>query len=38
MSETAFSLDKRHVIHSWSVNADLNPKVVDRAAGLYFWD
>ena len=36
-SETK-ALDKRHVIHSWSVNAQLDPLVVERAEGIYFWD
>lgn len=31
-------LDKRHVIHSWTVNETLDPLVVERAEGVYFWD
>ncbi len=31
-------LDKRHVIHSWSVNDKLNPKVINESAGMYFSD
>jgi taurine--2-oxoglutarate transaminase len=32
------ALDKRHNIHSWSVNGDLDPLVIERAQGVYFWD
>lgn len=30
--------DKRHVVHSWTVNETLDPLVVERAEGVYFWD
>lgn len=32
------TLDKRHIIHSWSVQHALEPMVVDRTEGVYFWD
>ncbi len=32
------TLDKRHNIHSWTVNDTLDPLVVERAEGVYFWD
>lgn len=31
-------LDKTHHIHSWSVQGQLDPIVVDRAEGSCFWD
>jgi taurine--2-oxoglutarate transaminase len=31
-------LDRRHVFHSWSAQALLDPIVVERAEGRYFWD
>jgi taurine--2-oxoglutarate transaminase len=36
--ETIKSLDRRHLIHSWSVQADLDPMVVESGKGVYFWD
>jgi taurine--2-oxoglutarate transaminase len=30
--------DKRHVVHSWTVNETLDPLVVEKAEGVYFWD
>jgi len=31
-------LDKIHVMHTWSVNADLDPKVIVDADGVYIFD
>lgn len=31
-------LDKRHNVHSWTVNDALDPLVVERAEGVFFWD
>lgn len=31
-------LDKEHVLHSWSVQGALNPTVVTKAEGIYFYD
>jgi taurine--2-oxoglutarate transaminase len=36
--ETIKALDRRHIIHSWSVQADLDPMVVETGKGVYFWD
>jgi len=33
-----FVNDRKHVLHSWSVQTKLNPMVVDRAEGVYFWN
>lgn len=30
------SLDKEHVLHSWSVQGTLDPMVVTKAEGIYF--
>lgn len=30
--------DKLHNLHSWSSQGDLNPVVVSKAEGIYFWD
>jgi len=32
------SLDKKYNLHSWSAQGKLNPVVVDKAEGIYFWD
>jgi taurine--2-oxoglutarate transaminase len=32
------ALDKRHLIHSWSVQANLDPMVIESGQGVYFWD
>jgi taurine--2-oxoglutarate transaminase len=32
------TLDRRHLIHSWSVQATLEPMVVETGEGVYFWD
>ena len=31
-------LDKRHVLHSWSVQDQINPLPIAGAEGRYFWD
>jgi taurine--2-oxoglutarate transaminase len=36
--EAIKALDRRHIIHSWSVQADLDPMVVETGEGVYFWD
>ena len=36
--ETIKELDRKHVVHSWSVQETLDPLVVDKSAGMYFWD
>ena len=30
--------DKKYNLHSWSAQGALNPVVVERAEGIYFWD
>ena len=30
--------DKKYNLHSWSAQGNLDPIVVDRAEGIYFWD
>ncbi|MDF0529859.1 aspartate aminotransferase family protein [Tsukamurella sp. 8F] len=34
----AYELDRRHVFHSWSAQADIAPMTVLAAEGSYFWD
>jgi taurine--2-oxoglutarate transaminase len=36
--EETYRLDRRHVFHSWSAQAALDPMVVTRAEGSYIWD
>ncbi|MEO5710306.1 MAG: aspartate aminotransferase family protein [Nocardioidaceae bacterium] len=36
--QRAYELDRRHVFHSWSAQASLDPMVVSKAAGSYVWD
>jgi taurine--2-oxoglutarate transaminase len=31
-------LDRRHVFHSWSAQALIDPIAIERAEGRYFWD
>jgi taurine---2-oxoglutarate transaminase len=44
MSETfadadrAYELDRKHVFHSWSAQASLDPMVITKAEGSYVWD
>lgn len=30
--------DKEYNLHSWSVQNAVNPLVIDKAEGIYFWD
>jgi len=32
------ALSKRHTIFSWSAQAKVNPRAIDRSEGIYFWD
>jgi taurine--2-oxoglutarate transaminase len=34
----AYELDRKHVFHSWSAQATLDPMVVERAEGSAIWD
>jgi taurine--2-oxoglutarate transaminase len=34
----AYELDRKHVFHSWSAQANLDPMAVSRAEGVYVWD
>ena len=36
--EQVYDLDRKRVLHSWSVQGTLNPMVIDKAKGIYFWD
>ena len=36
--ENLKELDRKHVIRGWSVNDKTNPLIVERSAGMYFWD
>ncbi len=38
MTNRTYELDRRHVFHSWSAQATLDPMVVTRAEGAYLWD
>lgn len=35
---TAYELDRKHVFHSWSAQAEITPMVVTAARGSYVWD
>ncbi|MPY99216.1 MAG: aminotransferase class III-fold pyridoxal phosphate-dependent enzyme [Actinophytocola sp.] len=37
-ADRAYELDRRHVFHSWSAQATLDPMVVTKAEGSYVWD
>lgn len=37
-AERTYELDRAHVFHSWSAQAQLSPMVVSRAAGPYVYD
>lgn len=37
-ADRAYDLDRRHVFHSWSAQAKLDPMVVTKAEGSYVWD
>ncbi|MGV9435626.1 aspartate aminotransferase family protein, partial [Nocardia sp. NPDC003648] len=34
----AYELDRRHVFHSWSAQAQVSPIVLTAAEGCYVWD
>ncbi len=34
----AYELDRRHVFHSWSAQAQLEPMVITKSEGSYIWD
>jgi taurine--2-oxoglutarate transaminase len=38
MATRAYELDRRHVFHSWSAQAQLKPMEITRAEGSYVWD
>ena len=38
LANEAYRADRAHVIHSWSVQSKLDPMVVNKASGVYFWD
>ncbi len=38
MTNRTYELDRKHVFHSWSAQANLDPMVVTRAEGAYLWD
>ena len=35
---TTYELDRRHVFHSWSAQAEITPMVISAARGSYVWD
>ncbi|MBI2243352.1 MAG: aspartate aminotransferase family protein [Nocardioides sp.] len=35
---TAYDLDRKHVFHSWSAQAEITPMVISAARGSYVWD
>ncbi|MDX5457492.1 aspartate aminotransferase family protein [Micromonospora tulbaghiae] len=37
-AQRTYELDRAHVFHSWSAQSLLDPMVVERAEGSYFWD
>ena len=37
-ADRAYELDRAHVFHSWSAQAQLDPMVVTKAEGCYVWD
>ncbi|MGI9126129.1 MAG: aminotransferase class III-fold pyridoxal phosphate-dependent enzyme, partial [Mycobacterium sp.] len=36
--QRAYELDRRHVFHSWSAQAQINPMTIVAADGAYVWD
>jgi taurine--2-oxoglutarate transaminase len=38
MTDRTYELDRKHVFHSWSAQATLDPMVVTKAEGPYLWD
>ncbi|CAM3660567.1 aspartate aminotransferase family protein [Nocardioides zeicaulis] len=37
-AQRAYELDRAHVFHSWSAQAELSPMVISRAEGSHVWD
>ena len=37
-ADRAYELDRAHVFHSWSAQGRIDPMVVTKAEGSYFWD
>lgn len=37
-AERAYALDRAHVFHSWSAQAEISPMVISRAEGSHVWD
>ena len=37
-AERAYELDRAHVFHSWSAQAEISPMVITRAEGSHVWD
>jgi taurine---2-oxoglutarate transaminase len=37
-AERAYELDRQHVFHSWSAQAQITPMVITKADGSYIWD
>jgi taurine--2-oxoglutarate transaminase len=37
-AERAYELDRAHVFHSWSAQAEISPMVITRAEGSQVWD
>lgn len=37
-ADRAYELDRQHVFHSWSAQANLDPMVITKAEGCYVWD
>ncbi|MFG1817647.1 aspartate aminotransferase family protein [Kribbella sp. NPDC049174] len=37
-ADRAYELDRKHVFHSWSAQASLDPMVITKAEGSYLWD
>lgn len=37
-TRSTYELDRAHVFHSWSAQAALDPKVINRAEGSHLWD
>jgi taurine---2-oxoglutarate transaminase len=37
-ADRAYDLDRKHVFHSWSAQAGLDPMVITKAEGSYVWD
>ena len=37
-AQRAYELDRKHVFHSWSAQAQINPMTISASAGSYVWD